>query len=138
MERSLVILKPDATKRKLLGELISRFEKKNMEITDAKMEVISRDIAEAHYSHVKHLPFYDDMIAYMTSSPSLIMVVKGEEAIRVIRSMIGKTNTFEAQQGTIRGDYGLHLFQNLIHASDSIESAEIEIQRFFGVQERER
>lgn len=132
MERTLVILKPDAVKRKLMGELISRFERKNLEITDMKMEVISREKAELHYAHVQFLSYYEDIITYITSTPSIIMIIQGEKSIQVVRSMIGKTNTFEAQQGTIRGDYGLHAFQNLVHASDSVESAEVEIQRFFG------
>ena len=135
MEKTLVILKPDATKRKLLGELISRFERKNLDIIDIKMEAIPRATAEIHYAHVKGRPLYDEMITYVTSSPSVIMIMQGEKAIQVVRSMIGKTNTFEAQQGTIRGDYGLHLYQNLVHASDSEESAIIEIERFFGTKQ---
>jgi len=131
MERTLVILKPDAVRRKLMGELIMKFEKKNLEITQVKLEKISRETAEIHYGHVKNLPFYDDMIDYMTASPSLIMIISGEKVIQVIRSMIGKTNSFEAQPGTIRGDYGLHFYENLVHASDSIENAEMEINRFF-------
>jgi len=131
MERTLVILKPDAVKRKLVGDLISRFEKKNLEITQIKLERISKETAEIHYGHVKHLPLYDEMIGYMTTTPSLIMIIRGEKAIQVVRNMIGKTNSFEAQPGTIRGDYGLHLYENLVHASDSMENAEIEINRFF-------
>jgi nucleoside-diphosphate kinase len=132
MEKTLVILKPDAVKRKLLGEILSRFEKKNLEISNIKMEVISKEKADIHYAHVKHLPLYDEMIEYMTTAPSLIMVVKGEKVIQVVRGIIGRTNSFEAQQGTIRGDYGLHLYENLVHASDSQENALIEIDRFFG------
>ncbi|MFV0343825.1 MAG: nucleoside-diphosphate kinase [Anaerocolumna sp.] len=131
MERALVILKPDAVRRKLIGEIIGRFEKKNLEITDIMMEIIPREKAEIHYAHIKSLPIYEDLISYMTSSPSMIMIIQGEQAIQVIRNMIGKTSTFEASQGTIRGDFGLHRFQNLVHSSDSVENAEIEIQRFF-------
>jgi nucleoside-diphosphate kinase len=131
LEKTLVILKPDSVKRKLLGEIIGRFEKKNLEIIDLKMEVIRKETAEIHYAHIKHLPLYDEMIHYMTSSPSLILLIHGEKAIQVVRGMIGKTNSFEAQVGTIRGDYGSHFYQNLIHASDSEDSAEIEIKRFF-------
>lgn len=132
MERSLVILKPDAVKRKLAGEIITRFEKKNLRMVMMKLEKIDRQVAESHYAHVKKLPLYEEMIDYMTTDKSLIMIVEGEKAISVIRGMIGKTNSFEAQPGTIRGDFGLHLYENLIHASDSEESAETEIQRFFG------
>lgn len=133
MERTLIILKPDAVRRKLMGELISRIERKNLEITNIKLEHIKINTAKMHYDHVKHLPIYGEMINYMTASPALIMVVSGEKAIQVLRNMIGKTNTFDAQPGTIRGDYGLHLYENLIHASDSMENAEIEINRFFGI-----
>jgi nucleoside-diphosphate kinase len=133
IERTLVILKPDAVKRKLMGELISRFEKKNLEIIRIILENIKRDTAEIHYGHVKHLPLYEEMIDYMTTTPSLIMVVSGEKVIQVVRNMIGKTNSFEKQPGTIRGDYGLHLYENLVHASDSVENAEIEINRFFNI-----
>lgn len=131
MEKTLIILKPDAVERKLVGEIISRFEKKNFIIVDMKLETISREVAETHYSHIKSLPIFDDMIDFMTSSPSIIMVLSGENVITAARSMIGRTNSFEAAPGTIRGDYGLHKFKNLIHASDSQESAETEIERFF-------
>ncbi len=131
MERTLVILKPDAVKRKLTGEIISRFEKKNLEIAGIKLAIISRETAEEHYAHIKLKPLYAEMIDYMTSSPSMILIISGEKVIEVVRNMIGKTYSFEAQPGTIRGDYGLHLYENLVHASDSTESAEIEIKRFY-------
>lgn len=131
MERTLVILKPDTVKRKLAGEIISRFEKRNLEICKIKLEKIDREMAETHYAHVKGLPLYGEMIDYMTNSPSLIMVLEGEKAISVVRGMIGKTNPFEAQPGSIRGDFGMHFYENLVHASDTIENAEIEIKRFF-------
>jgi nucleoside-diphosphate kinase len=86
---------------------------------------------EVHYSHVKTLPIYEDMIRYMTSGPSVVMIIEGEKAIQTVRNMIGKTSTFDSPPGTIRGDFGLHTFQNLIHASDSPENVEIEINRFF-------
>ena len=116
-----------------MGELISRIEKKNLEITSIKLECIKKDTAEIHYGHVSHLPLYEEMIDYMTASPSLIMIVSGENAVQVLRNMIGKTNSFDSQPGTIRGDYGLHLYENLIHASDSVENADIEIIRFFNI-----
>ena len=94
-----------------------------MEISNIKMDVISKENADTHYSHVKQLPLYDEMIEYMTTAPSILMIVKGEKVVQVVRGIIGKTNSFDAQQGTIRGDYGLHLYQNLVHASDSEESA---------------
>ncbi|MCX8132142.1 MAG: nucleoside-diphosphate kinase [Clostridia bacterium] len=131
MERTLVILKPDTVKRKLIGELITRIERKNYAISALKMINIPRSVAEKHYEHVKDIPVYDDMIDFMTSGPVVIMVVEGENVIQTVRNLIGKTNSFEAAPGTIRGDFGSSRYQNLIHASDSIENAEIEIKRFF-------
>jgi nucleoside-diphosphate kinase len=133
MERTLILLKPDAVKRKLIGEIITRIERKNFEISAAKLMVISKAVAEEHYAHVRNIPVYDDMIGFLTSGPVVAMIVTGNNVIQTIRNMIGKTNSFEALPGTIRGDYGSHRYENLIHASDSVESAETEIKRFFQV-----
>lgn len=135
MERTFVILKPDAVKRKLIGEIISRFEKKNLTISQMKITEITEEIALIHYDHVKQYSFFEDMIKYITSGPSVIMIISGENAISTVRNMIGKTSCFESPPGTIRGDYGLHRFENLIHASDSVESAELEIKRFFQLKD---
>lgn len=132
MERTFVILKPDAVRRKLTGEIISRFERKNFTITRLKMDIITALTAEEHYGHVKSEPIYDDMIRFITSGPVIMMVLEGDRVIQTVRNMIGKTSSFDSAPGTIRGDYGSHRFENLIHASDSAESAEIEILRFFG------
>lgn len=131
MERTLVILKPDAVKRKLIGEIISRFEKKNLTINQMKVMNIERELAITHYDHVKKYSIFEDMISYMTSGPVVVMIISGESAISTVRNMLGKTSCFESPPGTIRGDYGFHRFENLIHASDSVESAELEIERFF-------
>lgn len=131
MEKTLVILKPDAVKRKLVGEIISRFEKKNFTITSMKMMTIDKSTAHEHYSHVKDLPFFEEMISYMTSGPVVVLIIEGERVIDSVRNMIGKTSNFEALPGTIRGDFGYHRYENIIHASDSVKSAEIEIKRFF-------
>ena len=131
MERTLVILKPDAVRRKLVGEIIARIEKKNYDIVQMKMMVISRKLAEAHYEHVKSEPIYNSMIDYITSGPVVIMILEGNNVINGMRNMIGKTSSFDSSPGTIRGDYGSHRFENLIHASDSVESFEIEKKRFF-------
>lgn len=131
MERTIVILKPDAVKRKLVGEIISRIEKKNFNITHMKMMTISRELAEEHYAHVKGKSFFNDMIDYICSGPVVVMAVEGEQVISVMRLMIGKTSVFESAPGTIRGDFGYHPYENLIHGSDSPESAEIEFKRFF-------
>lgn len=131
MEKTLVILKPDAVERKLTGEIISRFEKKNISISKIKIDVISRETALVHYAHVKNEPIFDDMIEFITSGPSVMLVLEGEKVISTVRNMMGKTSPFESAPGTIRGDYGYHRFKNLIHASDSQESADLEIKRFF-------
>ncbi|KNY26198.1 nucleoside-diphosphate kinase [Pseudobacteroides cellulosolvens] len=132
MERTLVILKPDAVERKLIGEIITRFEKRNLEIINMKMTKISREKAEEHYSHISGMPFFNDMIDYITMGEVVIMMLEGENAINMVRNMIGKTSSIESSPGTVRGDFGYHRFMNLIHASDSVESAEKEIIRFFG------
>jgi len=132
MERTLVILKPDALKRKLIGEIIKRFETKNLEITQMKTTRIERDIAEYHYQHVREFPFFNDMIDYIIADRSVIMLIEGENAITTVRELIGKASPNESLPGSIRGDYGINSFKNLIHASDSIDSAEVEIRRFFG------
>jgi len=131
MEKTLVILKPDAVKRKLVGEIISRFEKKNLTINQMKVMNIEKEVALKHYNHVKKYSIFDDMIEYMTSGEVVVMIISGENAISIVRNMVGKTSCCESAPGTIRGDYGFHRFQNLIHASDSVESAELEIERFF-------
>lgn len=131
MERTLVLLKPDAVKRKLVGEIVSRFERRNLRISNLKMLQISREVAEEHYSHVKHESIYKDMIEYIVSGPVVAMIIEGERVIQIVRGMIGKTKAYDSPAGTIRGDYGSHGYMNLIHASDSPESAEVEIKRFF-------
>jgi len=131
MERTLIILKPDAVRRKLVGEIISRFERKGYSIQQIKIMSISREIAEIHYNHVRTEPIFEDMMSFITSGPVVAMIIEGNSVIQSIRNMIGKTSSFDSPPGTIRGDYGSHRFENLIHASDSIENAEIEIKRFF-------
>ncbi len=132
MERTLVIFKPDTVKRKLMGELISRFERKNFTISAMKMMTIPLSIAHEHYQHVKGESIYDDMIRFITSGPVLAMILEGNSVIQAVRSMVGRTSWLDSAPGTIRGDFGSHRYENLIHASDSVENAEIEIKRFFG------
>ena len=131
MERTLVILKPDAVERKLIGDITSRFEKRNFTITHIKMLRISRELAEIHYAHVKRQSIFEDMMRYITSGPVVALILEGERVISSVRNMVGKTNCFESPAGTIRGDFGMHRFKNLIHASDSPENAVEEIARFF-------
>lgn len=137
MEQTLVILKPDAIRRRLVGEIILRLERKELVITDVKVLTIDRTIAEEHYKHVDHLPFFQDIINYMISGPSIAMIISGEKAISIVRNMIGKANALESPPGSIRGDFGMCANENLIHASDSQENAAIEIARFFAEREFE-
>lgn len=134
-ERTLVLLKPDAVQRRLMGEIIRRIEQKNLNIIAMKMIRIDKNLAEAHYEEHREKPFFRDLIDFITAGPVVAMVVEGPEAVSVIRKLMGATNPFQAEPGTIRGDFGLDLTANLIHGSDSVESAKIEIRRFFKPEE---
>ena len=125
------MLKPDAVKRKLIGRIIQRFEDKGLEIVEMKMLTLSKEMAEEFYKMHKGREFYERLIKFMTSGRIVAMVVEGENAISIVRKMIGKTNPVEAEPGTIRGDFALSTPNNIIHASDSKESAEREIKLFF-------
>lgn len=131
MERTFVMLKPDAVERKLAGELIRRIEAKNLNIVTMKMMRIERKIAETHYGEHREKPFFRELVDFVTSGPVVAMIVEGPNAISVMRAMMGATNPFNAAPGTIRGDFGLDLTKNLIHGSDSPESAKREIALFF-------
>jgi nucleoside-diphosphate kinase len=131
-ERTLVILKPDAVKRGLMGEIINRIERKGLSIVEMKMELLSKGLVESHYAEHKGKPFYEPLIAFMTSGKAVPMIVEGESAIHVMRNLAGATNGVEAEPGTIRGDFSLSNRENLVHASDSSESARREIKLFFG------
>jgi nucleoside-diphosphate kinase len=130
-QRSFVMLKPDAVKRRLAGEVIGRFEKRGLKIMAVKMMVIERDLAEKHYGEHSDKPFFKDLVDYITSGPVLATVIEGEECISLIRRMVGATNPQEADLGTIRGDYAIDTGRNIIHASDSTTSAVREISLFF-------
>ncbi len=130
-QRTLVLLKPDAVNRRLIGEIISRFEKKGLKIIAMKMLWLSRERAEKHYEVHKDKPFYESLIDYITSGPIVAMVLEGDRAIEVVRKMMGKTNGIEAEPGTIRGDFAMSIQNNLVHGSDSEESAKREIPIFF-------
>ena len=134
-QRTLVLLKPDAINRRLAGEIISRFEKKGLKIVAMKMLWLSREMAEKHYEVHRGKPFYDSLIDYITAAPIVAMVLEGDNAIEVVRRMMGKTNGQEADPGTIRGDYAMSVQNNLVHGSDSPESAEREISLFFKPEE---
>lgn len=135
MERTLVLIKPDGVRRRLIGEIISRFEKKGLKIKALKMLWLTREKAEEFYSVHKGKPFFESLIEFMTSGPIIAMVLEGDKAISVVRLMIGPTDGREAAPGTIRGDYALSKSENIVHASDSPESAEREIRVIFSEEE---
>ncbi len=131
MEKSLVIIKPDGVKKKIIGEIISRFEKEDLTIEELKMIKISRDLACKHYRDHRSKDFFDILIEYITSGPVVVMVVSGENAISRVRKLMGPTDSKKAKEGTIRGDFGVDITTNVIHGSDSSESARREIELFF-------
>ncbi|MFG0245491.1 MAG: nucleoside-diphosphate kinase [Phycisphaerales bacterium JB052] len=131
METTLIILKPDAVQRGLMGKIITRFEEKGLAIVGMKMMTISQELAATHYEAHKERPFYNGLVGFMTSSPVLVMAVRGVGAIAISRSMMGATFGSQADAGTIRGDFGVSNSFNLIHGSDSPEAAERELGLFF-------
>ena len=135
MERTYLMVKPDGVQRGLCGEIVSRFEKKGLKLIAMKLMVIPKETAENHYGEHKGKKFYDSLISYITSGPVLAMVWEGENAVSICRNMMGKTNPAESAPGTIRGDYGMVTGLNIIHGSDSVESAEREIKIFFKPEE---
>ncbi|AGK62212.1 nucleoside diphosphate kinase [Archaeoglobus sulfaticallidus PM70-1] len=135
MERTFVMIKPDGVERGVIGEVISRIERKGLKIVAMKMMRISEELAQKHYAEHKEKPFFGALISYITSSPVVAMVVEGKNAIRVVRTIVGATNPAEANPGTIRGDFGMDVGRNIIHASDSPESAKREINLFFSPEE---
>lgn len=135
MERSLVLVKPDGVQRGLIGEIISRLENRGLRLVAAKFLQVSQELAKEHYAVHAGKPFYDPLIAFITSSPVMAMVWTGPDAIVAIRQMMGKTRGTEADPGTIRSDYGIQTRMNLTHASDSVENAEVEIALWFKPEE---
>ena len=131
MEQTLIILKPDCVQRRLIGRIISRFEDKGLVIGAMKLMRISRELAERHYAPHKGKPFYPGLIDYITSGPVVVMVVGGPRAIDICRKLMGKTFGYDAEPGTIRGDFGCSRTYNLVHGSDSPETARHEISLYF-------
>ncbi len=132
MDRTLVIAKPDAVERGLAGEIVSRLERKGLRLVAAELRTIDAETAGRHYAEHQGKPFYDDLVSFIGRSPALVLVVEGpSDTWRVVRTMMGTTNPAEAAPGTIRGDFGVELTENLVHGSDSLESAEREIAIFF-------
>jgi nucleoside-diphosphate kinase len=135
MERTLIILKPDALQRGLVGKIITRFEEKGLQIAGMKMLTISPDLAARHYAPHVGKPFYEGLVRFMTSSPVIVMALEGKGAIDICRKMMGATFGFKAEPGTIRGDFGVSSSFNLIHGSDSPESARTELALWFSPAE---
>lgn len=131
MERTLVLVKPDAMQRQMAGEVITRIEKKGLRIVGAKMISLDDKTLEDHYSHLKDKPFFPRIKSFMKSAPVIALVVEGRDAVEVVRKLCGVTNGREAEAGTIRGDLAMSIQCNLVHASDSTDTAQKEIARFF-------
>ena len=136
MPRTFVICKPDAVERGLVGEIIDRFERKGLRLSRAELRSIDRATAETHYEEHQGKPFFEDLITFITRSPAMLMIVEGpdnagDDVYAIVRNLMGSTNPATAAPGTIRGDYGLVVTENLVHGSDSDESAEREITIFF-------
>jgi len=131
MEKTLVIIKPDAVQRGLIGEIITRLERRGLKIVALKMMQISKELAARHYGVHVGKPFYEGLIAYITSSPVVVMAVEGKRAIEVVRSTMGATNPAQATPGTIRADFSLEVGRNLVHGSDGPETAAFELGLFF-------
>ncbi|MBQ6219467.1 MAG: nucleoside-diphosphate kinase [Methanosphaera sp.] len=134
-QRTFAMLKPDAVKRRLTGKILSRFEERGIKIIAAKTLMISEDLAKTHYGEHSEKPFFNDLVTYITSGPVFAMVLEADDVINMVRKMVGATNPKEADVGTIRADYAIDLGRNVIHASDSEESAVREINLFFNESE---
>jgi nucleoside-diphosphate kinase len=131
VERTLVLVKPDAVGRGLAGEIVGRFERRGLQLRAAKLLQVDRPLAEEHYAEHSEKPFFGELVEFITSAPTLALVVQGEAAIRVVRTTMGATNPTESAPGTIRGDLALAMPDNLVHGSDSPESAQREIGLWF-------
>ena len=135
-ERTLVLIKPDGVQRLLVGRIVGRFEERGLKVVGLKLVRVDRAFAERHYAVHKGKPFFEGLLAFITSGPLVAMVLEGPQAIAVVRSMVGATRPAEAAPGTIRGDLALETAQNLIHASDGPETATAEVALWFGADEQ--
>ena len=134
-ERSLILLKPDCLNGHHAGEVISRFEKAGFEIRAAKLIALTDDLLKEHYAHIADRPFFPEIVEFMSSRPVFALVLEGEDAVAAIRDLLGPTDSTKAPAGTIRGDMGTTSMENICHASDSVENAAIEVERFFNTGE---
>jgi len=130
-ETTLILLKPDAVTKGLCGNVLQRFEKDGFKIRGAKMQTLSNEKLAEHYSHIAELPFFPDIVEFMQSSPVIAVALEADNAIQRVRDLLGPTNSADAAPGTIRGDLGVDMMVNVVHASDSPESAAAELKRFF-------
>src|SRR5262249_6775938 len=135
MERTLVLLKPDCVQRRLVGAILSRFEQKGLRLVGLKFLQASRPLAEQHYAVHKGRPFYHSLLQFLTSGPTVAVVLEGREAVTVVRTLMGPTDGVKAPPATIRGDYALSIQNNLIHGSDSVDNAKAEIALWFKPEE---
>jgi len=132
VERTLVLIKPDAMRRQLAGEILARFERRGLVVREAKLVTVDRDLAARHYAEHSEKPFFGELVEFITSGPTLALVLEGEGAITTVRRTMGATNPADSEPGSIRGDFALSMPDNLAHGSDSPESAEREIGLWFG------
>jgi nucleoside-diphosphate kinase len=132
MERTFIIIKPEAVKRGLIGEILARFERKGLQIVQLKMGLISEDVARVHYGHHADKPFFPGLLQAITAGPVVMAIITGSGCIQHVRNLIGATDPLKATPGTIRGDFALINPYNMVHASDGPDTAEQEIKRFFG------
>ncbi|MBP3958617.1 nucleoside-diphosphate kinase [Gemmata sp. G18] len=135
MQRTLILLKPDAVQRRLVGDIITRFERKGLRLAGLKLVQVSRELAEKHYAVHKGKPFYESLLTFLTSGPTVALVWEGREAVAVCRNLMGVTDGAKSAPGTIRGDFALSVQNNLVHGSDSTENAAIEIALWFTPEE---
>lgn len=135
MEKTLIILKPSTIQRGLVGQVTDRFQRKGLKIVGCKMMQLDEKILREHYAHLVDRPFFPSLVRSMSCIPVIVMALEGKDVVEVVRMMVGATNSRKALPGTIRGDYGMSGQENIIHASDSPENAEIEINRFFNTGE---
>ncbi|MGH2760867.1 MAG: nucleoside-diphosphate kinase [Actinomycetota bacterium] len=131
VETTLVIVKPDGVRRGLCGEIVSRIERKGLALAEGRLFTIDAELARKHYAEHTEKPFFGDLIDFITSGPVLALAVRGPEAVQVVRTLMGPTNPLDAPPGTIRGDFGTEVTQNLVHGSDSVDSAKRELGLFF-------
>ena len=131
MERTLILVKPDAFARNLTGEIIARFERKGLRLVALKQMIMTRDLAARHYAEHEGKSFYDELVSFISSGPLVTMVLEGDQAVAAARQVIGATNPIDAASGSIRGDYAIEVGQNMVHGSDSPDSAAREVSLFF-------